>query len=58
MSNGKFRCVHCGEYFTLNNSENELYEEGWITIEPDCCEDCINNSQCEEDSYSDADNGL
>ena len=59
MIDRKYRCVHCGEYFTPNKDDKELIEEGWI-MPPDTCDDCfdlITNLDM-IDIGSDADPGL
>ncbi len=56
---GRFRCIHCGSRFNLDDENQELYDEGWFNTEPDCCDDCTND--CYEQDYechSDADPGL
>ena len=59
MSTGRFRCIHCGIRFNLPESENEDFENGFYSSDPDCCDDCIENVNYQEyDTYSDADPGL
>lgn len=58
MSNRKYRCIYCGDWFELNDEDNQFMEEGFITHEPDCCDDCNPNPQYEEETFSDADPGL
>ena len=56
---GRFRCIHCGGRFNLNDEENEVYEQGFYAIDPDCCDDCYgNNSFADYPEFSDADPGL
>jgi hypothetical protein len=58
--NGRFRCIHCGDRFNLNDEENEAYENGFFMIDPDCCADCFLNLEHAPDypDFSDADSGL
>lgn len=61
MSTGRFRCIHCGERFNLDNENDELYNEGHFMFEPDCCNDCDPNpvpDYSDYPEYSDADSGL
>ena len=55
----KFRCIHCGEYFTPCKATQELVDEGYIS-NPDECSDCIDliNNSVEDYTISDADPGL
>lgn len=56
---GRFRCIHCGTRFNLDDEDMELYSEGYFTIEPDTCDDCSNyESAPDYPEYSDADTGL
>lgn len=57
---GRFRCIHCGCRFNLNDEENEAYENGFFMIDPDCCDDCFDNLEHAPDypEFSDADPGL
>jgi len=50
----KFRCIHCGTLFTV-----ELDEDANYGSEPDCCDECIENSNIPE-CYPvyDSDSGL
>ena len=59
MANRKFRCTYCGDWFELNDEDNELFEEGYLTHEPDCCGNCPpSHYPYQEEEFSDADNGL
>jgi len=60
MNRGRFRCIHCGDYFNLNKPEQRLYDEGYYISEPDICDECLDNFNypVEYDNYSDADSGL
>lgn len=57
---GRFRCIHCGSRFNVNDEENEAYENGFFMIDPDCCDDCFDNLEHAPDypEFSDADPGL
>ena len=55
-NNGRFRCIYCGSKFNLNDKENEVYEQDFYTIDPDCCDDCYNNNSfADYPEFSDAD---
>jgi len=59
----EFRCIHCGEYFSLSKEEQKDYEEGYFDIEPDACDFCMDNNLPDNHpdriyEFSDADNGL
>jgi len=59
MSTGRFRCLHCGDMFDLTPEETEIFNEGFFSDDPDCCDNCIENVNYQEyDTYSDADPGL
>lgn len=59
MSKRKFRCIHCGDRFELDEADNETFEEGYFDHEPDCCYECADNlNHPTFDDYSDADVGL
>ena len=62
---GRFRCRYCGQRFDLSPDEEDDYEEGYFTLEPDTCTDCgvhgnyMTEAEMEnEPSFSDADPGL
>ena len=59
MNDGRFRCIHCGDRFDLSDEENEDYSNGYYDHDPDCCDQCFDNSTYQDfDTYSDADPGL
>lgn len=54
----KFKCIHCGKEFTLDDDDRELYEDGYFIFEPDTCDECmemINNPPKDIDLFSDTD---
>jgi NAD-dependent SIR2 family protein deacetylase len=58
-NNGRFRCIHCGDRFDLNDEDMELFNEGFFALEPDTCDDCGNyESAPDYPEFSDADPGL
>jgi hypothetical protein len=45
--------------FDLTPEETEIFNEGFFSDDPDCCDNCIENVNYQEyDTYSDADPGL
>jgi len=59
----KIRCMHCGEYFFLDEETLELMTEGYISSATvNTCDECwgmISNPPDDiSDMYSDADPGL
>jgi hypothetical protein len=60
MANRTYRCVHCGEEFTVDDDTQDLIDEGFIMLPPDTCDECydmiINLDMI--DIGSDADPGL
>jgi hypothetical protein len=61
MNNGKYRCVHCGEYFDDPEYE-EIADCGFFAPPPDTCEECcdmINHPPHDiNELHSDSDPGL
>ncbi len=59
-TNGRFRCIRCGDRFDLTDpDEIEMFENGHYDQDPDICDECLdgyNNAICE--NYSEADPGL
>jgi len=56
----KFICIHCGDAFTLESEDFELFIEGYLST-PDTCPDCqtnIDRPDYQFMDYSDADSGL
>lgn len=62
MAQKKYRCIHCGEEFTLSKEDQIDMDEGYIDTIPDTCDDCMFNinhpSYDIMDLHSDADPGL
>lgn len=62
MSNKReFRCIHCGQYFTLSDEEEELLEEGYLNYEPNECDDCLSQNiatPSKDDDRSETNMGL
>lgn len=58
-SKGKYRCVHCGEYFDDPEYEN-IADYGYTVPPPDTCLECagIINHPPHDPEPSDADPGL
>ena len=58
---GRFRCIHCGDYFTPDKGTVDDYEEGYTEM-PDTCEECCHMinfpSNDIGEMHSDADPGL
>jgi hypothetical protein len=56
----EFRCIYCGDMFTLKGDDVELWEEGYLCEPPNCCYYCVSDdsSAIINDCYSDADPGL
>ncbi len=36
-----YKCKFCGDTFQLDPDEQELYDEGFMEIDPECCDDCM-----------------
>lgn len=63
MANKEFICIYCGDTFTLSKEDQQLFDDGFLTIEPNECDECLGNNLPDDDAdrisdFSDADNGL
>ena len=56
----KFKCIHCGDYFTPHEDTIELLEEGFITKDMiDTCEECGRDLlNLPDNNINDSDTGL
>lgn len=57
---GRYRCIHCGDFFDLSPADQEDMDEGFYNHTPDCCDECYDmmNHPVHEPCPSDADPGL